>query len=313
MSSSSTEPDEYHEQIVAFALASVLLSICICGVLGNAVVLGVGIYKQKYRKNVTNCFIMNLAVTDLFFLLTSVPLTSYLGLSKLWIFGEFICKMNIYLAHVFLQATCYTLATMSIDRYLHMVHVLWYRKYRTPKHTLIICLSIWIISLLFMFPYKHVLRMIRRTHTGSRHTLDCSVYDRDSLFSSCIFTFGFYYVLPLSIIAMCYLRVFMRVQSATYHGQKSLVISPCRTNHVKRRRVRRMLLGLTLSFAICWLPIHVLEILNCSQLLSPSLLERHVYILQIIRMIAHALSYFNSCLNPFLYALLNKTYFSSHS
>ncbi|CAF1101758.1 unnamed protein product [Adineta ricciae] len=230
MSSSSTKPDEYHEQVVAFALSSVLLSICICGVLGNALVLGVGIYKQKYRKNVTNCFIMNLAVADLSFLLTSVPLTSYLGLSKLWIFGEFICKMNIYLAHVFLQATCYTLATMSIDRYLYMVHVVWYRKYRTPKHTLIICVSIWIISLLFMFPYKHVLRMIMRTHTGSRHTLDCSVYDRDSLFSSCIFTFGFYYVLPLSIIAICYLRVFMWVQSATYHGQKSLVSSTDKCN-----------------------------------------------------------------------------------
>ena len=189
MSSSSAEPDKYHEQVVAFALASVLLSICICGILGtykmpqfytaihvcliwfsckgNAVVLGVGIYKQKYRKNTTNCFIMNLAVTDLFFLLTSVPLTSYLGLSRFWIFGEFICKMNIYLAHVrmfsrtnnnnmdtfqvFLQATCYTLAAMSIDRYLHMVHVVWYRKYRTPKHTLIICLSIWISKHKFSF------------------------------------------------------------------------------------------------------------------------------------------------------------------
>jgi len=43
---------------------------------------------------------MNLAITDLLFLLISVPLTIYLAVRKIWIFGEFICKMNIYLAHV---------------------------------------------------------------------------------------------------------------------------------------------------------------------------------------------------------------------
>ena len=43
---------------------------------------------------------MNLAITDLLFLLISVPLTAYLGLKKAWIFGEFLCKMHIYLAHV---------------------------------------------------------------------------------------------------------------------------------------------------------------------------------------------------------------------
>jgi hypothetical protein len=71
-----------------------------------------------------------------------------------------------------------------------------------------------------------------------------------------------------------------------------------------------MLLGLTLAFALCWLPIHILELLHCSQLLSYSFYVKHVHILTIARGIAHALSYFNSCLNPLLYAILNKSYFS---
>lgn len=71
-----------------------------------------------------------------------------------------------------------------------------------------------------------------------------------------------------------------------------------------------MLLGLTLSFALCWLPIHILELLHCSQLLSHSFYIKHVNILTFIRVIAHGLSYFNSSLNPILYALLNKSYFS---
>jgi predicted membrane-bound dolichyl-phosphate-mannose-protein mannosyltransferase len=65
------------------------------------IVLSIGIVKRRYQKNVTNCYIMNLAITDLLFLLFSVPLTIYLGVRNVWIFGEFICKIHIYLAHVY--------------------------------------------------------------------------------------------------------------------------------------------------------------------------------------------------------------------
>jgi hypothetical protein len=43
---------------------------------------------------------MNLAVNDFLFLLISVPFTAYLGVIKTWVFGDFVCKMHIYLAHV---------------------------------------------------------------------------------------------------------------------------------------------------------------------------------------------------------------------
>ena len=106
-----------HLDMVSFASTSILCVVCVCGVIGknnergslfffqnnlsgNAIILGIGISKRKYQKNVTNCFIMNLAITDLLFLLISVPLTMYLAISNVWIFGEFMCKMHIYLAHV---------------------------------------------------------------------------------------------------------------------------------------------------------------------------------------------------------------------
>jgi hypothetical protein len=82
--------------------------------LGNAIVLAVGVIKRRYQNNVTNCYIMNLAMTDLLFLLISVPLTAYLGATKVWPFGEFLCKMHIYLAHV-----CLILfLTFTIGKYL---------------------------------------------------------------------------------------------------------------------------------------------------------------------------------------------------
>ncbi|CAF3657737.1 unnamed protein product [Rotaria sordida] len=316
MSLSMSNEDDYVD-IINIAMISVLFVVLICGICGNVIVLFVGILRRSYQNNVTNCYIMNLAITDFLFLLISVPLTSYLAIKKVWIFGEFICKMHIYLAHVLLQATCYTLAAMSIDRYLNIVHEPWYRQYRTPKGALIICLLIWTkkclfdVSGVFMFPYDYVLRINVEKINQSSIMLDCTVNNTDSLFSSCLFTFIFYYLLPLLIIGLCYSRVLLYVRHHGHKMAKRLVYGKRRQSiQMKSRRVQRTLLVLTLAFALCWLPIHILELLYCSQLLSNSFYSKHVHILTAARVIAHGLSYFNSCLNPVLYAIFNKSYFS---
>lgn len=238
---------------------------------------------------------------------------------------------------------------MSIDRYLHIVHHSWYRPYRKAHNARRICFLIWtsnasifvefssplfplsiVVSGVFMFPYEYFFDSQTENVNATSAVLNCVVHDTQSLRSSCFFTFVFYYVLPLLIIGLCYLRVLIQVRRANYCVVKRLVRNerfPFVTFDVslslslqsgasrqsvqlKRRRVQRMLLGLTLAFALCWLPIHLLELMGCSQLLSHRFLQDHFVLLNGLRMIAHALSYFNSCLNPILYALLNDKFFS---
>jgi hypothetical protein len=111
--------DEMYSNLFARILMAVSLAcICILGVigkfinlikkrnlfffyiLGNLIVLIVAFRKQNYRF-VTNCYIINLAITDLLFLLISVPLTTYLGLTNTWILDGLVsCRVHIYFAHV---------------------------------------------------------------------------------------------------------------------------------------------------------------------------------------------------------------------
>ena len=74
-----------------------------------------------------------------------------------------------------------------------------------------------------MFPYEHFLHINEDKNNQSSDVRDCIVHDKDSLRLSCIFTFGFYYVLPLSIIGLCYLRVLVHVRRTGYQMVKRLV------------------------------------------------------------------------------------------
>jgi hypothetical protein len=65
----------------------------------------------------------------------------------------------------------------------------------------------------------------------------------------------------------------------------------------------------TLAFAVCWLPIHILELMKCGNLeFLIKQIQKYPNILYSIRAFTHALAYFNSCLNPYLYALLNRNF-----
>ncbi|CAF3384516.1 unnamed protein product [Rotaria sp. Silwood1] len=85
----------------------------------------------------------------------------------------------------------------------------------------------------------------------------------------------------------------------------------------KRMRIRqfyspvddRYVIVVTLAFAICWLPIHILELMKCANSsILYALIRSYPKVLYSIRAFTHALAYFNSCLNPYLYALLNRNF-----
>ncbi|CAF4065449.1 unnamed protein product [Rotaria sordida] len=284
-----------------------LACICILGVIGNLIVLIVALRKQNY-KCVTNCYIINLAITDLLFLLISVPLTTFLGLTNTWLLSDFIsCRIHIYLAHVLLQTTCYTLAAMSIDRYLYVASHHPRPSWRTPLNACIICIIIWAVSIAFVFPYTSLSSSSSNTKNNSLN--DCSISNHHPLFASCFFPFCAYYLLPLIIIALSYTKLFVKMRKSslriTRYGNNLLNRKYAQSKH---RHITRTLISLTCAFAICWLPIHILELLNCRQMLE-ELYDNHALPLDIIRVIAHAFSYLNSCLNPFLYAFFNPEFF----
>ncbi|CAF4436838.1 unnamed protein product [Rotaria sp. Silwood2] len=192
---------------------------------------------------------------------------------------------------------------MSIDRFLYIVRPKSKLGWRTSHNAFIICIIIWACSLILIIPYHVVSRLLTQAHTA------CGMNEHENLIV-CLFPFCSYYAVPLVVIIVCYTNLALHVIRASrkmtgYANTKSFN----QTVQLKQRRVTRMVIVVTLAFAICWLPIHVLELMKCGNpKLLHSLIQLYPKALYSIRAFTHALAYFNSCLNPYLYALLNRNF-----
>uniref|UniRef100_A0A671L1A9 G-protein coupled receptor 54-like n=1 Tax=Sinocyclocheilus anshuiensis TaxID=1608454 RepID=A0A671L1A9_9TELE len=76
--------------------------IMFVGLVGNSLVIYV-VVKNQQMKTVTNFYIVNLATTDILFLVCCVPFTATLYTLPSWIFGDFMCRLINYLQQVRLQ------------------------------------------------------------------------------------------------------------------------------------------------------------------------------------------------------------------
>uniref|UniRef100_A0A3P8T688 G-protein coupled receptors family 1 profile domain-containing protein n=1 Tax=Amphiprion percula TaxID=161767 RepID=A0A3P8T688_AMPPE len=77
--------------------------IMLVGLVGNSLVIHV-VTKHQQMKTVTNFYIVNLATTDILFLVCCVPFTATLYPLPSWIFGEFMCRLVNYLQQLQAQA-----------------------------------------------------------------------------------------------------------------------------------------------------------------------------------------------------------------
>jgi hypothetical protein len=70
----------------------------IVGTFGNALVIYVMV-RYGDRKT-TNCYIVNLAIADLAFVLLVIPFTAMHYVLHSWTIGSFVCKLQVYVIYV---------------------------------------------------------------------------------------------------------------------------------------------------------------------------------------------------------------------
>ena len=97
-SGNETEDDFCNQEQLLIDTLPIQLGFCLLyfiifflGFFGNLLV-SVVVVKQKHMRNVTNLFILNLAISDVLMCLFAVPFTPLQSFTGKWIFGSVLCR-----------------------------------------------------------------------------------------------------------------------------------------------------------------------------------------------------------------------------
>ncbi|XP_013395481.1 somatostatin receptor type 2 [Lingula anatina] len=282
------EPSLQAHSIVAAIMYSLIFLI---GLLGNVLVLYV-ILRYVKMNTVTNMYICNLAVADVLFVL-GIPITIATILMESWIFGDFICRVFFVTNCVNSFTSIFTLAVMSMDRYMAVCHPVAAMDFRTTKLARIICIIVWVVSGALMIPVV----LYARIDTDERGKPTCGVEwpESDKLTSAQAFTWYTFlmgYAIPVALISVFYTLVVVRV------GQMGPASGSEGANRT-HRRVTRMVLIVIAVYIVCWMPFYIQQVLLV-----------HGVIVGDVKMSLFntILAYANSMMNPFLYAFFSENF-----
>ena len=191
--------------VYAKAIITVMYtSVCLLAVAGNLVVCHTVLSSRRMR-TVTNCFIVNLAVSDMLVAILCIPFTFIANmLVNYWPFGRVMCPLVTYVQVVTVFLSAFTLVAISLDRFRAVICPLMPRM-RTTHAALIIGLT-WTLSLAVPLPVAVFSYVTQRPDLhGVQQDICVEVWPDDNyraVFSLVIMTLQ--YFLPLFVLAFTY-------------------------------------------------------------------------------------------------------------
>ncbi|XP_033737443.1 neuropeptide FF receptor 2-like [Pecten maximus] len=286
-------------------LTLLYIPIFILGMAGN-IFIALIIASNRHLRNSTNLYLSNMALADLCVSLICVPMAVGQALYRVWIYGEFMCKVTVYLQGVTVAASIYTIAVLSIDRFLAIRHPMIFRRVSNTRSAVKLITVIWGLSIAIMCP----LLFMRRVDVVSvipgeplylcnevwPHSGHRQLYD--------LLLFAILYAVPGAIIGTSYSLIgkelwtedkdLQRTESETSRGLGKHVMNG-------RKRVAKMLIALAILFAVCWLPYHIVSLYLDFHKRD---IQPFLTVLPFTILLGHA----NSALNPVLYFYSSKSF-----
>ncbi|XP_027752845.1 C-C chemokine receptor type 4-like [Empidonax traillii] len=277
-------------RIFAASFLPVLYSLVfLVGLTGNILVIVV-LLKYKRLKSMTDVYLLNLAISDLLFVLT-LPFWSYFAVDQ-WVFGTPWCKVISWIYLVGFHSGIFFIMLMSIDRYLAIVRAVFSLKARTAFHGLITSLVIWLVAFLASVPEL----VFRESFNENNYTICKLRYPGNfttwKLFSTLeINILGL--LIPFIVMTFCYSMII-----------KTLV--HCRNE--KKNKAVKMIFAVMIVFFCFWTPYNIvifLQLLETTGVIRDCQVSRNLdYAFQVTEI----LGLFHCGLNPVIYFFMGEKF-----
>lgn len=263
--------------------------IFVVGLVGN--VTSIGIYLTKLRPWKSSSIIMvNLALTDLLYVLSMPFLVYYYSNGDSWTLGNFMCRFVRFGFHFNLYGSILFLTCLAVFRYVVVIKPLLATQVQQKFWGIIACSAVWIIVAAEITPMLTMISLVE--NDNKTYCLDfASTIPVDVVrwYGWMHTALGF--LLPLVVVFMCYIGIVKQLAKGPYTS------SPC------RMRARHVTVLILVVFVVCFLPYHILRVLwiETRNMQETSCMVEHV--VDAAYIISRPLAGLNTFFNLALYTL----------
>ncbi|KAM4536770.1 leukotriene B4 receptor 1 isoform 1-T4 [Odontesthes bonariensis] len=271
----------------------ILTMAFLLGFPGNLFVVWSVLCRVK-KRSVTCLLVMNLAAADAFVLLSAPLFLRYLAGGRGWEFGSAACKLVHYLSNVNMYVSIYLICLMSMDRWLAVTRPFVSQRMRTKRSLLVLLLGVWVLAFVLSLPMPFYRSNLKKILKNNITLSFCVPYHWQSVGHQ-VFQYLFETIMgclvPFSLVSSCYTSVMCRLQTAKFQ---------------RRGQGSRLILLIICTFAVFWLPYHIVNIIEVvGRLLGSSSVIKAA---STARPNVTAFAYFSSAVNPILYVFAGSSH-----
>ncbi|XP_029625049.1 adenosine receptor A2b [Salmo trutta] len=281
------------------------LVIAFLAVTGNMLVCW-AVCLNSTLQSITNYFVVSLAVADIAVGLLAIPFA--ITISTGFCANFHGCLFIACFVLVLTQSSIFSLLAIAVDRYIAIKCPLRYNSLVTSGRAKGIIAVCWVLSVgIGLTPMLGWNRGVNGTNSSScpEGMTECLFEGVVTLEYMVYFNFFGCVLVPLLAMLVIYARIFMAARHqlrlmdlklAHMHAPGACSSSTSsRSTLQKEVHAAKSLAIIVGLFALCWLPLHII---NCFNLFCQDCGRPHVWVMNIAIILSHA----NSVVNPFIYA-----------
>uniref|UniRef100_A0A3Q3B848 G-protein coupled receptors family 1 profile domain-containing protein n=1 Tax=Kryptolebias marmoratus TaxID=37003 RepID=A0A3Q3B848_KRYMA len=282
----NTSCKKQNQSFLYSLLISIVLSIMsvLTVTLNLLVIISITHFRQLHTS--TNFLILSLAVSDFF--VGFLVFFQVMMIDGCWYFGDLMCTLYVFLDIAITFSSVGNMVLISLDRYVAICDPLHYPTKVTLKRIQISVSLCWTFSLF----YSSVLLRsnLEQLSRSSSCAGDCAA---DIGFGGLVAITIITFIIPITVIIVLYLRVFVVAVSQVQAMRSHIAAVKHHKVTAKKSEIKavRTLGVVVLVFLMCLCPYF------CISLSSQDTLNNTLSGVYVI-----SLFYFNSCLNPLIYA-----------
>ncbi|KAF7649600.1 hypothetical protein LDENG_00138920 [Lucifuga dentata] len=249
-------------------------------ILGNAVVI-VSIAHFKQLHNPTNVMIMSLALADVLVGAVVMPFSAVRTVDGCWFYGDDFCLLHSSFDMFLTSVSIFHLVCIAVDRYQAICNPLQYSQTITMPVAWIMVCACWTMAAI----YAYGLMYSKANVAGLEDYME-SIYCVGSFLDGIIFFF-----FPCTVMVCLYTKIFFVAQE---HVRKIEDMTHHVTERGREHKAAKTLGIVVGTFIFCWMPFFINSIIDAYTGFSTPVAVFEAFVW---------LGYFNSTLNPIIYAL----------